>query len=913
MPSTFVADFFPPCAAALFSSVMTEVARPPVSALVARIARVMRPTGVPRVAWLVLTLALGATLLLSSLVRISEQRAAGIQVRQLATQSIATVRSRIDVSGQLLRSTAALLMLNRLASRQSWNDYQQQLMHQGLPEGIRQVGYAQRIRKADASSLISTMRADGAPDYRIYPARHKPILMPVLYIAPALPDAARQSGFDLLAAPGAAMALDYATDTGTLALTGAIEPNGADTAVTPKHFLLVLPVFAGGVVPDTVERRRQTVIGFVFAELYLDDAVVMGGSPAPLGLRFFDSALTNAATLLYATPAHGIASTALLIPLEISGHRWTVEATAIQPVSGAKAGWVTAAGVLLSLLLFRLTQVLATSRSREGELVQSKAREVKMLQTQLSALLELDDRAVIIIDRHQRITTFNPGAERIFRVSATEVIGTALTRFLPHGLKNAQFVEVRALRTTRVAIHRVCNRDLHLARRDDGDRFPFEASVFKTGRWGQSCYVLLLSELLPELKAETVQPSVSTVVVSTPTPTAPHSPNSPTATIPTDFSLTLPISVSRFGHFEISVPADPREARIEWSSGVITLLGCRPDIGAVSVARFIETRLHVDDRAIVQQTMEHAFSTGSTANCVYRMMLPDGSIRHVRQWTALAAEQGGIRIFVGALYDCPAQPPGSDDLECAVVSAAEGEIYGVAQVAPNPAALSYTQMQRSPLQNQISTFDFAREEQQKRLAQEMHDDFGQLLAAMKMDLCALQGQLARVDCTLVRKLVGINDLVDAMVGSVRRIMADLPPKLIDEHGFFKAVELLVDTYGKRHRMACQLNLPSPHPAIDELVATPAYRLVQEALNNIAKHANASEVVIRIVCQCDQLILTIADDGVGIALDARKKPGSFGLVGMQERVTALGGAMQIDSSAGNGTAICIVIPLERSTV
>ncbi|MEC5216885.1 PAS domain S-box-containing protein [Actimicrobium sp. GrIS 1.19] len=218
---------------------------------------------------------------------------------------------------------------------------------------------------------------------------------------------------------------------------------------------------------------------------------------------------------------------------------------------------------------------------------------------------------------------------------------------------------------------------------------------------------------------------------------------------------------------------------------------------------------------------------------------------------------------------------------------------------------------RRQLHSRIMRLDRAREEQQKRLAREMHDDFGQLLTAMKMDVISLQTRLEQVDANLARQLDGIDGLINAMVVSVRRIMTDLPPQIIAQHGLFKALELLADGHSRRHQVAVNLHLPATPTELPDEIATPVYRMAQEALNNIAKHAVAATVELQLRLQDDALHLSIADDGQGIAVDAADNPGCSGLVGMRERVSALQGAMQIRSAPGNGTTIQISIPIRAT--
>lgn len=219
----------------------------------------------------------------------------------------------------------------------------------------------------------------------------------------------------------------------------------------------------------------------------------------------------------------------------------------------------------------------------------------------------------------------------------------------------------------------------------------------------------------------------------------------------------------------------------------------------------------------------------------------------------------------------------------------------------------------SEMQELIGALDSVRIEEQKRLAHEMHDDFGQLLAAMKIDLSTLRQYLPQGDLQAVKYLSSINQLVDTMVMSVRRIIADLPPKILEDLGLHTALKSMIRNIESRYRISCRMQLPGMEPELDTRIATAIYRMVQESLNNIVKHAHARHVEVRIEYGAADMTVSICDDGTGMAMDKMHKTGSFGLIGMRERVIALNGKMQIESTEGAGTLIRIILPLKASPV
>ncbi|MEN3297420.1 MAG: hypothetical protein V7642_6673 [Burkholderiales bacterium] len=292
-------------------------------------------------------------------------------------------------------------------------------------------------------------------------------------------------------------------------------------------------------------------------------------------------------------------------------------------------------------------------------------------------------------------------------------------------------------------------------------------------------------------------------------------------------------------------------------------------------------QLHPEDRVPVLEAINDARSRKSSFSIDYRIYRSDGKLRWFHDEARVVTGAHGEPLFLqGAILDVTERKQAQAELE----------------------------QSHHELQEMIGALDSLRVEEQRRLAHEMHDDFGQLLAAMKMDISTLQQHLPQSDARIVRHLSSISELVDAMVASVRRIIADLPPKVLEDVGLYSALEVMVTNFEKRHRIACELRLSESEPILEAKVASAIYRMVQETLNNVAKHADASYVEAEVVSSTAEISLRVKDNGRGMAPDKLQKPGSFGLVGMRQRVSALGGEMKVDSCEGAGTAIMITIPL-----
>ncbi|MBK8065620.1 MAG: PAS domain S-box protein [Betaproteobacteria bacterium] len=208
----------------------------------------------------------------------------------------------------------------------------------------------------------------------------------------------------------------------------------------------------------------------------------------------------------------------------------------------------------------------------------------------------------------------------------------------------------------------------------------------------------------------------------------------------------------------------------------------------------------------------------------------------------------------------------------------------------------------------------AREDEKTHIARELHDELGQSLTAMKMDLAWLRERLPADDAELASKAQGMNATLDATVAATRRISADLRPLMLDDLGLPDAAEWLIEEFSQRSGIQCRLDMDDADKLISlpGPVATALYRILQESLTNITRHAGANRVEIELRQRTDDNVnLTVQDDGRGITEADRAKPTSFGLRGIRERVHYLGGNVEIAPGQAGGTRLTVNIPLAKS--
>jgi len=203
-----------------------------------------------------------------------------------------------------------------------------------------------------------------------------------------------------------------------------------------------------------------------------------------------------------------------------------------------------------------------------------------------------------------------------------------------------------------------------------------------------------------------------------------------------------------------------------------------------------------------------------------------------------------------------------------------------------------------------------REEERSHIARELHDDLGQLLASLRMDLTLLQQQ-AGGGKNSVRLMRGMEENLLTAITSLRRIASNLRPRALDEGGLYFALQGLRDDFVERHGIPAELYADEAELRLDDAASTAIFRIVQEALTNIARHAGASNVTMNLYRIDSQLLITIRDDGRGISAADMEKAQSLGLIGMRERVWAMHGEITVSGDDPPGTRIDIVLPLSNS--
>ena len=204
-----------------------------------------------------------------------------------------------------------------------------------------------------------------------------------------------------------------------------------------------------------------------------------------------------------------------------------------------------------------------------------------------------------------------------------------------------------------------------------------------------------------------------------------------------------------------------------------------------------------------------------------------------------------------------------------------------------------------------------REEERTRIAREVHDELGQALTSCKLDLSLLANKLPRNLSPLRDKAKALSSHIDATIQTVRRIATELRPGILDHLGLIAALEWQANEFQTRTGIKCDVRTDLHEPVLTSELATAFFRIFQETLTNVIRHAGATHVIVHLKEAARRIILEVKDNGRGILSQEITNPRSMGLLGMKERAALLRGSFKIEASpSGKGTLVTVSIPLRR---
>jgi PAS domain S-box-containing protein len=244
----------------------------------------------------------------------------------------------------------------------------------------------------------------------------------------------------------------------------------------------------------------------------------------------------------------------------------------------------------------------------------------------------------------------------------------------------------------------------------------------------------------------------------------------------------------------------------------------------------------------------------------------------------------------------------------------EGEIIGIVEdfkdISDRKKSEEALFQSREQLRNLASHLQSIRDEERGRIAREIHDELGQSLTALGMDVHWLKQRLSEDEKPLRERATLMSDLIVETISSVKRISSELRPALLNDFGLSAAIEWQLVEFGNRTGIQFEIHSDPEDIVLDDSRSLAIFRIFQEALTNVARHAEATMVEVHLRKKDDKVEMEVRDNGKGITEERNRDPKSFGLIGMRERVHTFGGCLRISGTNNNGTFIKVIIPLPQ---
>jgi len=469
----------------------------------------------------------------------------------------------------------------------------------------------------------------------------------------------------------------------------------------------------------------------------------------------------------------------------------------------------------------------------------------------LAGIFESAMDGIVAIDADQRILMVNRAAEQMFGWTRTALLGKPVDVLVPIRLRDEHRLHVERFARTGVTSRRMGAQMALSALHANGHEFPIEASISQHGEGPARVLAVILRDVSARLHGEAMLASSEARMRGI-----------------LDSAMDAIITV------------DDEQRVVAFNSAAEAMFGWqRGEALGQPLGAFIPHRFREDHGQHVRRFGESATSSRRMAGA----RVVTGMRRNGEEFPIDASisqlMQNGRRFYTVILRD-------------------------ISELARTEAALRRS---REELKELATAASSAREQEKSRIARELHDELAQALTALKMDISLVRHDQRNPEPELLSRLEKMNQQVDLTIAAMRRIAADLRPLTLDDLGLAAAVESLVEQFTKKTGVACELALSRSEIEMPPECATAVFRIVQEGLTNIARHAKARHAEVAIDATPVDVSISITDDGVGFVPDSPRQ-NAYGLLGLRERAYLLGGEVEIRSSPGGGTRIDVRLPL-----
>jgi len=531
----------------------------------------------------------------------------------------------------------------------------------------------------------------------------------------------------------------------------------------------------------------------------------------------------------------------------------TLAAATLLLASAAWSGWypreMHAAAQVFGAAAGTFAMVLLYRQIRQR---QASGRALESVTARVGDIVEAAMDPIVTIDATQRIVLFNAAAEKVFGWPRETVVGQPIEKLIPERFRDRHREHIDRFGRTGATTRRMGAQSILAGLRANGEEFPIDASISQHSEDGRQLFTVILRDISERLEREALLARGEARLRGI-----------------LDSAMDAIITVDRSQHILL------------FNAAAEAMFGCpREEAIGAPLAGFIPER----------------FRTGHTEH-----------IRRFGETGTASRRMGALRVVTGLRRNGEEFPI---DASISQVDEADNKFFTVIlrDVSERVRIEGELLESKEELRNLAAAANQAREQEQSRLARELHDELAQTLTALQMDVAWCKAKIPESDQATIARHTKMEATLKSAVANTRRIAGGLRPLMLDDLGLVPAVDWLVEGFTQRNGIPCDLVVGSNDLRLPNAQATAVFRIIQESLVNVGKHARATRVKVSLERNGAGLIVGIVDDGVGFSPQDPRKPNSFGLLGLRERALLLGGEIAITSAPGQGTNVVVRLPL-----
>lgn len=851
--------------------------------------------------WIALIIGLGLTFLIWNVARIDSAKILHEEFDSSVQLIIDKIENRVKHSEQILRGTAGVLNASYLLTKKEFHTYINSLQVDKNYPGIQGIGLNFLVPASQKAALIQKARKENSPEFNVWPQSEHNQYAPVVYLEPESGHNLNVFGFDMYTDKKRREAMERARDENRITLTRKLHliRDGKKRAA----LVMYAPVYQHGKSRATLASRHKNLIGWVFIGFRMQDMMqgILGDRldniSDNLGFHIFDGTETSSENLLYGSHAHDVQSKEVAgahfytkKTITLAGREWTIVSHS-SPNFGSylhnqRSLGILGAGFFVTLLVTLLFWQLATGRQRaialarriNLDLVEREKRYRQMFEDNSSMSYLVDPENGDIIDANNAVARFwGYTLDELRRMSIADINIAPLAETMA-ALNNPEGSGHEPFKTR----HRLKNGELR----------NVELFVNKLTYQSRTYIYTILHDITDRQIAEE-------------------------ALLNNKQRLRAIIDTA----MDAVIQFDGKGVIIDWNSRAEAMFGWTQEeaIGKELITTIIPPQQHEQYQKNAQDLLNSENKQIRHARFESSGQRNDGHIFPIEMSLTTMLTHDGAIEYCAFIHDITNQKRNENALRKAR-NELENRVFERttelvrankrlnSEIVERTQAQEALQQSQSMLRELVAHQDQIRENERKRIAREIHDELGQHLLVLRIDVSMLQSN-HKEDPQLQNEVNAVLGHIDTTMKSVRTIINNLRPSVLDL-GLFAALEWQGNEFERRSGIHFELTSNDESMELDDEISTVLFRIMQEALNNVLKHAKASHVQISLKHEPGSLQMKVADNGIGLPTTQKQDQKSFGLIGIRERLSVLGGSLNINSS-NNGTTLTITLPLPNN--